>query len=95
MYRPVGNIGHTRISSLSASFLSPYDFLNFICVRGSYSYSTPLSEEQGLGPDTLLEPLEDEDRVPRVLFAGEATSRFLEANIIFETLKCSKFGYGP
>jgi hypothetical protein len=59
--------------------------LNSISVRGSYSYSTPLSEEQGLGPDTLLEPLEDEDRVPRVLFAGEATSRFLETTLIFVT----------
>jgi hypothetical protein len=69
--------------------------LNIIFVRGSYSYSTPLSEEQGLGPDSLLEPLEDQYRVPRLLFAGEATSRFLEANIIFVIVKCPKFGHGP
>jgi len=41
--------------------------------RGSYSYRTPACDEKSIGPWSLAEPLEYEDKL-KVLFCGEATS---------------------
>ncbi len=43
--------------------------------RGGYSYRSVKADQLKINPDVLAAPLNDCNKVPRILFAGEATNR--------------------